>query len=64
MTNLGQGGLPLLVVHGGRKKHQALLCLIEGEVGERDWLEVMLQGGQRRRRVHLTYGGPNAVSGV
>ena len=27
MTNLGQGGWPLLVVHGGRKKHYALLYM-------------------------------------
>jgi len=52
VTNLGQGGLPLLVVYGGRNKHYALLWLVEGEVGERDLVELMLLGDQRHKRVH------------
>jgi len=52
VTDLGQRGLPLLVVHGGRSKHYTLLWLVEGEVGARDLLELMLQGGPRHRRVH------------
>ena len=42
VTDLGQGGLPLLVVHGGRSKHYTLLELVEGEVGARDLQELML----------------------
>jgi len=52
VTDLGQGGLPLLVVYGGRNKHYAFLWLVEGEVGERDLVELMLLGDQRHRRVH------------
>ena len=52
VIDLGQGGLPLLVVYGGRNKHYALLWLVEGEVGERDLVELMLLGDQRHRRIH------------
>jgi len=52
VTDLGQGGMPLLVVHRGRSKHYALLWLVEGEVGARDLLKLMLQGGPRHRQVH------------
>ena len=52
VTDLGQGGLPLLVAFGGRNKHYALLWLVEGEVGERDLVALMLLGDQRHRRVH------------
>jgi len=54
LTNLGSGGLPLLVVHGGRSKHYTLLWLVEGEGewGARDLLQLMLLGDQRHRLVH------------
>ena len=52
VTDLGQGGMPLLVVYGRRNKHYALLWLVEGEVGERDLVELMLLGDQRHRWVH------------
>ena len=64
VTDLGQGGWPLLVVHGGRQKHYTLLWLIEGEVGERDLLEMMLQGGQRRRRVHPRLWTRRSISSI
>jgi len=55
LTDLGQGGLPLLVVYGGRRMHYALLLAeveVEGEWGTRDLLLLMLQGDRRHRRVH------------
>jgi len=52
VIDLGQGGLPLLVVHGERKKHYALLRLVGGEVGARDLLELMLRGDHRPRQVY------------
>jgi len=52
VTDLRHGGLPLLVVYGGRNKHYAVLWLVEGEVGERNFVELMLLGDQRHRRVH------------
>jgi len=52
VTDLTQGGLPLLVVYGGRNKHYALIWLVEGEVEERDLVDLMLLGDQRHRWVH------------
>ena len=52
VTDLGQRGLPLLVAFRGRNKHYTLLWLVEGEVGERDLVALMLLGDQRHRRVH------------
>jgi len=45
LTDLGQGGLPLMVVYGGRRMHYALLLAeveVEGEWGARDLLLLML----------------------
>jgi len=53
LIDLGQGGLPLLVVYGGRRMHYTLLLAeVEGEWGARDLLLLMLRGDQRHRRVH------------
>jgi len=53
MTILRQGGVPLLVVHGGRSKRYTLrLVEVEGEWGPRDLLLLMLRGDRRHKRVH------------
>jgi len=55
LTELGQGGLPLLVVHEGRSKRYTLRLVeveVEGEWGARDLLLLMLRGDRPHRRVH------------
>ena len=52
LTDFGQGGLPLLVVYGGRSKHYTLIWLVEGEAGARDLLQLMLRGDQHHIRVY------------
>jgi len=49
LTDLGQGGMPLLVVHVGRSKRYTLR-LVEGEWWPRDLLLLMLRG------INVTYG--------
>ena len=53
MTVLGQGGMPLQVVHGGTRMHYTLLLVeVEGEWGARDLVLLMLRGDRRHRWVH------------
>jgi len=55
LTDLGQGDLPLLVVHRGRIKRYTLRLIeveVEGERGARDLLLLMLRGDRRHKRVH------------
>jgi len=45
MTVLGQGGVPLQVVHVGRRMHYALLLVeVDGEWGARDFVLLILRG--------------------
>jgi len=64
VTDLGHGGLPLLVVYGGRNKYYALLWLVEGEVGGRDLVELMLLGDKRHRRVHPRWWTRHSISRI
>jgi len=53
MTVLGQGGVPLQVVHVGRRMHYALLLVeVDGEWGARDFVMLILRGDRRHRQVH------------
>jgi len=53
MTVLGQGGMPLQVVHVGRRMHYALLLVeVDGEWGARDFILLILRGDRRHRQVH------------
>jgi len=49
---LGEGGSQLQEVHGEKRKHNALLkLLLDGEVGARGLVGLMMQGEHRHRQV-------------
>jgi len=53
MIVLGQGGVPLQVVHVGRRMHYALLLVeVDGEWGARDFVLLILWGDRHHKQVH------------
>jgi len=55
LTEWGENGSRLLVERGGRSTQYTLIWLVEGEVGARDFIGLMLRGYQRHRRVHPSW---------
>ena len=51
LTKLGAGGRPLQVVQGEKRRHNALLRLVDGEVGAQGLVGLMMQRDHRHRQV-------------
>ena len=44
LIDLEQGGSPIQVVHGGKRKHTALLRLVDGKAGARGLVGLVMWG--------------------